>query len=98
MDSREQLRVRRAELLARSAELRAELVRDSDKVETKLHWIEPVADVIDQFRRHKIVTLIGISNVLFGRRGRLAAIGASLLLTWWRRRAARRAARAARAA
>ena len=51
MDSREQLRVRREQLLARSAELRAELMRDTDRVETKLHWIEPIADVIGQFFR-----------------------------------------------
>jgi hypothetical protein len=95
MDSRDQLRVRREQLLARSAELRAELVRDTEKIQTKLHWIEPVAEVVGQFRRHKIVTLIGLSNVLFGKRGRLAAIGASLLLAWWKRRSARRAARAA---
>jgi hypothetical protein len=90
MDSRDQLRARRDALLARSAELRAMLMRDTEKIETKLHWIQPVAEVIGQFRQHKIATLIGLSNVVFGKRGRLAAIGASLLLAWWRRRAARR--------
>jgi hypothetical protein len=95
MDPRDQLKVRREQLVARSAQLRAELVRETDWVESKLHWIDPVAEVIDQFRRHKVVALIGASNLLFGKRGRLAAIGASLLLAWWKRRAARRAARAA---
>jgi len=95
MDPRDQLQVRREQLLARSAQLRAELVRETDWVASKLHWIDPVAEVIGQFRRHKVVALIGASNLLLGKRGRLAAIGASLLLAWWKRRAARRAARAA---
>jgi len=95
MDSRDQLEVRRAQILARSAELRAELVRETEGIESKLHWVEPVAEVVGQFRRHKVVALIGASNLLFGKKGRLVAIGASLAYAWWKRRAARRAARAA---
>jgi len=94
METAERLRARRALLVARSAELRAVLMRESGAVESKLSWVQPIAAAVGQFRRHKIVTLLGLSELVLGRRGRVAAVAGSLLYAWIKRRRARRAEQA----